>query len=140
MCCVVLVVEFESDEFVGSESSGNVEVVVIISGGSSITPIEVEVNPKQIQNSGKGYNVMYELVIFVLIVNVGPHRDFDTSRIAVMFAAGDVTKRVNIPVSCDVLVEGEERIDIRLSLMNANPQIKMGRSRSTGRIIDSTGQ
>jgi len=43
----VLRVEFESDEFVGSESSGHVEVVVIISGGSSITPIEVEVNPKK---------------------------------------------------------------------------------------------
>ena len=56
MCCVVLTVEFGSDEFVGSESSGHVEVVVIISGGSSITPIEVKVNPKQTKTArGEGY-------------------------------------------------------------------------------------
>ena len=68
MCCVVLRVEFGSDEFVGSESLGHVEVVVIISGGSSITPIEVVVNPTQINSaSGEGYNnTMYELVIAVL--------------------------------------------------------------------------
>ena len=39
--CVVLVVEFESEQYTGSESSGFVEVVVIISGGSSTTPISV---------------------------------------------------------------------------------------------------
>ena len=54
MCCVVLVVEFGSDEFVGSESSGHVEVVVIISGGSSTIPIEVVVNPRQIRKSARG--------------------------------------------------------------------------------------
>jgi len=43
----VLVVEFESNEFVGSESSENIEVVVIISGGLSTTPIEVVVNPRK---------------------------------------------------------------------------------------------
>ena len=39
--CVVLVVEFESEQYEGFESSGFVEVVVIISGGSSTTPISV---------------------------------------------------------------------------------------------------
>ena len=39
--CVVLVVEFESEQYEGSESSGFVEVVVIISGGLSTTPISV---------------------------------------------------------------------------------------------------
>ena len=37
----MLVVEFESEQYTGSESSGFVEVVVIISGGSSTTPISV---------------------------------------------------------------------------------------------------
>ena len=55
LCCVVLRVEFGSDEFVGSESSGHVEVVVIISGGSSITPIEAVVNPKRQSARGEGY-------------------------------------------------------------------------------------
>ena len=57
MCCVVLVVEFGSEEFVGSESSRHVEVVVIISGGSSITPIELNVNPmlRKMSAKGEGY-------------------------------------------------------------------------------------
>ena len=37
----MLVVEFESGQYTGSESSGFVEVIVIISGGSSTTPLSV---------------------------------------------------------------------------------------------------
>ena len=58
MCCVVLRVEFGSRRFVGSESSGYVEVVMIISGGSSITPIEVVVTPSEqspVSARGEGY-------------------------------------------------------------------------------------
>ena len=58
MCCVVLRVEFGSDKFVGSESSGHVEVVVIILGGSSITPIEVVMTPSEqspVSARGEGY-------------------------------------------------------------------------------------
>ena len=54
----MLVVEFGSRRFVGSESSGHVEVVVIISGGSSTTSIEGEVNPKRqspVSARGEGY-------------------------------------------------------------------------------------
>ena len=71
---------------------------------------------------------------------IGSHKDFNTSRIAVIFAAGDETKIINISVSCDEEVEGEERFNIRLSLMSPNLQVKIGRSRSTVRITDSTGQ
>ena len=58
MCCVVLVVEFKQGRFVGSESSGHVEVVVIISGGSSITTIKVVVTPSEqskVSARGEGY-------------------------------------------------------------------------------------
>ena len=58
MWCVELSVEFGSDEFVGSESTGHVEVVVIISGGSSTTPIEVVVTPSEqspVSATGKRY-------------------------------------------------------------------------------------
>ena len=58
MCCVVLKVEFGSRRFVDSESSGHVEVVVIISGGSSIIPIEVVVTPSEqspVSARGEGY-------------------------------------------------------------------------------------
>ena len=58
MCCVVLRVGFSAKNFRGSESSGHVEVVVMISGGSSITPIKVVVTPSQQSNvsaRGEGY-------------------------------------------------------------------------------------
>ena len=42
---VVLTVEFASGQFTGSESSGFIEVVVRITGGSSSTPITVTVTP-----------------------------------------------------------------------------------------------
>ena len=54
----MLRVEFGSRRFVGSESSGHVEVVVIISGGSSLTLIVVEVNPRRqspVSARGEGY-------------------------------------------------------------------------------------
>ena len=41
--CVVLVIEFESEQYTGSEPSRSVEVVVIISGGSSAIPININV-------------------------------------------------------------------------------------------------
>ena len=48
--CVVLVIEFESEQYIGSELSGSVEVVVIISGGSSAIPININVT---IRTSGQ---------------------------------------------------------------------------------------
>ena len=41
----MLRVEFASPQFVGSESSGFIEVVVIVAGGLSVTPITVTVTP-----------------------------------------------------------------------------------------------
>ena len=43
----VLVVEFKSDQYTVSESSGFVEVVVIILGGSSTSPISVMVTTRE---------------------------------------------------------------------------------------------
>ena len=46
----MLVVEFESEQYTGSESSGFVEVVVIISGGLSTTPISVMITTMILQS------------------------------------------------------------------------------------------
>ena len=70
---------------------------------------------------------------------IGSGVDFDSNPITITFGVGEVSKRVNISVNCDEEVEGEERFDIRLSLVSTNPQVMTGRSRSTGRITDSTG-
>ena len=47
MVLLVLVMEFASGQFTSSESSGFVEVVVRITGGTSITPITVTVTPTE---------------------------------------------------------------------------------------------
>ena len=71
---------------------------------------------------------------------IGSGVDFDSNPITIIFGVGEVSKRVNISVNCDEKVEGEERFDIRLSLKTNDPQVKTGRSSSTIRITDSTGQ
>ena len=45
LCILVLVVQFTSGQFSGSESSGFIEVVVRITGGTSGNPITVTVTP-----------------------------------------------------------------------------------------------
>ena len=42
---LVLLVEFKSGQFTGSESSGFIEVTVRITGGTSNTPITVTITP-----------------------------------------------------------------------------------------------
>ena len=71
---------------------------------------------------------------------IGSGVDFDSNPITIIFGVGEVSKRVNISVSCDEEVEGEERFDIRLYLMNRNRQVRIRRSRSLVSITDSTGQ
>ena len=44
---LVLVVEFASGQFTGSESSGFIEVIVRVTGGISSTPITVTVTPSE---------------------------------------------------------------------------------------------
>ena len=73
---------------------------------------------------------------------IGSGVDFDSNPITIIFGVGEVSKRINISVSCDEEVEGEERFDIALLLPNNNPQVTLRKNRqtSTVRITDSTGQ
>ena len=48
----MLAVEFKSDRFSATESSGHAEIVVTISGGSSTTPISVMVIPREQSATG----------------------------------------------------------------------------------------
>ena len=52
---LVLVVEFESEQYTGSESSGFVEVVVVLNG-SSTTPISVMMNTSE--QTATGENIL----------------------------------------------------------------------------------
>ena len=53
--CIVLVVEFKSNQFSATESSGFAEIAVTISGGSSTTPISIMVTTSEQSATGKGY-------------------------------------------------------------------------------------
>ena len=46
-CCVVLVINFTSEQFTVTESSGLVEVMVMMEGGTSTSPISVIVTPSE---------------------------------------------------------------------------------------------
>ena len=60
----MLVVEFESEQYTGSESSGFVEVVVVLNG-SSTTPISVMVNTIELTAIGEKLTIC-QLAITVL--------------------------------------------------------------------------
>ena len=61
---IVLVVEFESEQYTGSESSGFVEVVVVLNG-SSTTPISVMGNTSELTAIGEQLTIC-QLAITIL--------------------------------------------------------------------------
>ena len=72
---------------------------------------------------------------------IGSGVDFDSNPITVKFGVKDMSEqRVNVSVNCDNLLENDEQFDIALSLISNNSQATTRRSKSTGKITDSTGQ
>ena len=134
----MLVIGFKFTEYTVAESSGIVQLTVTLSGGSSITPISVMVTTIELSATGEEYItfIIYDRLYTLLGFNV----DFDSNPIDVTFAAGEVSKRINIPVMCDKIVERAEKFDTSLMLTSNNHQVKIGRDRSTVKIIDSTGK
>ena len=57
---------FQSEKYIGSESSGFVEVAVIISGGSSTTPISAMVGIHGQSEKGDEIYTKYHIVITML--------------------------------------------------------------------------
>ena len=72
---------------------------------------------------------------------IGSGVDFNSNPITIIFGVGEVRKTVNISVSCDGEVEGEEKFDISLSLPHNNPQVSLTKNKQKRvvRITDSTG-
>ena len=137
----MLVVEFTKGQYIGTESSGFLEVVVIILGGSSTSPISVMVTTSEQTAIGREcINSQHNITTSDYCTLIGSDADFDSNPINITFATGEVSKSVNIPVMCDKIVERTERFEIILTLTSNNPQVKTGGDRSQGRIIDSTGK
>ena len=78
-------------------------------------------------------------MITACLLIIGSDIDFDSNPINIMFAAGEVSKPVNISLICDKTVEGRERFDISITLTSNNPQVRTGRDRSAITIRDRTG-
>ena len=55
------------------------------------------------------------------------------------FFAGEINQIISVPVMCDNVVEGTERFNISLILTSNDPQVRTGRDRAVGIIMDSTG-
>ena len=63
--------EFASEQFTGSESSGFIEVVVRITGGTSITPITVTVTPtEQSPVSAMGKLVYIQSQLYLSLITI----------------------------------------------------------------------
>ena len=141
-CCAVLVVKLMSSSFSGSESSEFVEIIIKISGGLSVIPINVMVTTSDGSATGKDTVTTNTSCIdhWLYYTVIGSGEDFDSNSINVTFAAREDSKTVNVSVTCDKIVEGEETFDIGLTLTSNNPQVRMGRATSEGRIRDSTGK
>ena len=79
----------------------------------------------------------------VMLITLGSGTDFDSTSIMVTFNSGEYRKLVNVPVTCDKLVEGTEMFNIGLSIVSVSRDdvmVKLGHpSIATGVINDSTG-
>ena len=66
--------------------------------------------------------------------------DFDSNSFNITIDAGETEGRGNVSVISDDAMEGLETFNMILSLVTEDSQITLGRDRSEGQIIDSTGK
>lgn len=64
---VALVIDFELNQYTVAESSGFVEIVVTISGGSSTTPISVMVITSEQSATGEEHPSQYLIINYSLL-------------------------------------------------------------------------
>ena len=71
---------------------------------------------------------------------IGSGKDFDSNPIAITFGVGEVSKRVNVSIIADTVVEVEESFRVNLQLNSSSSQVSKGRGNATIQIIDSTSK
>ncbi|XP_065905004.1 uncharacterized protein [Dysidea avara] len=122
-----LLVNFTSNNFTGSEAAGFVTTEIILSY----------------------YEIANLLIDIKVVVSefssrsaTGSGIDFESTSIMVTFNSGENQKMVNVPVTCDKLVEGTEIFNLSLSIVSVSRNdviVELGHpSMATGVIIDST--
>ena len=139
-----MIVEFASGQFVSSESSGFIEVIVRIIGGSSSIPINVTVTPS-VQSPVSAMGRQWLLTVNISTINyctvIGSGVDFNSNPLTITINAGATDGRANVSLSCDNVTEGLETFDMRLTVTSSSSGVTLGRDTDTceGQIIDSTG-
>ena len=138
----MLTVDFASGQFTGSESSGTIEVVVRIIGGTSSDPITVTVTPSvqsPVSAMGKPSYVCIVVVSFDGC-HIGSGVDFDSNPFNITIDAESSMGSGMVSIVYDNVVEETEAFNLGLTLVTVSPQIALGRSTSVAQITDSTGK
>ena len=139
---IVLEVGYASGQFVGSESSGFIEVIVRITGGSSITHITVTVTPS-VQSPVSAMGRQWLLTVNISATNyctvIGSDVDFNSNPFNITINAGATDGRANVSVTCDDEVEGLETFNMTLTITSGGTGLKLGNETCEGQITDSTG-
>ena len=134
----MLVVEFTSGQFIGSESSQYMEIVVGIREGTSAFPVIVTVTSSvQSPVSARGKH-LFEIINHH--IPLGSGIDFNSDPLNITIKAGATSGRANVSVTCDSVVEGPETFNMRLTLTSTSHRITSGIDISQGLINDSTGK
>ena len=133
-------VGFTSENFIGSESSTFIEVVVQLNEASNVS-ITVTVTPsEQSSVSANGKGTLTTIIQYMInYTPIGSGVDFNSNPIDITIKAGAMNSSGNISVTCDNEMEGTETFDIVLKLKGDNAPVRLGRSKSIGEIKDSTG-
>lgn len=79
---------------------------------------------------------------YLLSFNYTGGKDYTSTPINAVFTAGSAVTTVNIPISNDTDVEGEETFDLRITIPSSlnGRLIHGGRARAIGKIIDQTSK
>ena len=142
--CVVSV-EFISGQFIGSESSGFIEVVVRIVGGAFNDSFTITITTSSVSARGKwlfhnNYNIVMYIYKCILTILIGSGVDFNSNTFTITINAGTTEGRASVRVTCDDEVEGLETFDMILTLTSNATGVTLGRDTCEGIIIDSTGK
>jgi len=122
--------------YVGSESSGGIEVDLQLTGGRPTVPLSVSV--LSTPGSATGKEIISSCIMYTYSSTAGS--DFIADPLSATFAAGSTNARVTVPVILDSLLEGNESFTLSIRETLRGVFVDNARRMATGIIEDSTGK
>jgi len=134
-------VQFSQPIFMGSESSLNVTVALVLGGGTSSSDITVTVIPLSAA-SKKSCFFMAVTILYADTNILGDEVDYTTTPLPATFFVGTNKTEISIPINEDHIIETDEEINLifTIPLSISNLIIAGTEMIATGVIIDSTGE